>query len=53
MLARRMFGDPDKLPLVLLADRKGNGLYSCSGYNVGTGELMLRLLERLCPGGTC
>ncbi len=47
MLARRMFGDPDKLPLVLLADRKGDGLYSCSGYNVGTGELLLHLLERL------
>ncbi len=53
MLARRMFGDPDKLPLVLLADRKGDGLYSCSGYNVGTGELLLRLLERLNPSAPC
>lgn len=46
-LARRMFGDPDKLPLVILTDSKANGLYSCSGYNVGTGELLLRLLSEL------
>lgn len=43
-LARRMFGDPDKLPLIILADSKANGLYSCSGYNVGTAELILSLL---------
>lgn len=46
-LARRMFGDPDKLPLVVLINSKVNGLYSCSGYNVGTGELLLRLLSEL------
>jgi len=46
-LARQMFGDPDKLPLVILTDSKGNGLYSCSGYNVGTGELLIRLLSEL------
>lgn len=46
-LARRMFGDPDKLPLVLLIDSKANGLYGCSGYNVGTGKLLLRLLSEL------
>lgn len=55
LIARRMFGDPDKLPLVLLADSAGRGLYSCCGYNVGTGELLLRLLEELekngLPGG--
>jgi hypothetical protein len=42
-----MFVDPEKLPLVILADRKGNGLYACSGYNVGTGKLLLRLLAEL------
>ncbi|MCH5352680.1 MAG: hypothetical protein J1E06_04350 [Acutalibacter sp.] len=47
MLARRMFVEPDKLPLILLADRQGNGLYGCAGYNVGTGSLLLRLLEEL------
>lgn len=44
-LARRMFGDPDKLPLVILTDSKANGLYSCSGYNVGTAELLIKLLS--------
>lgn len=44
-LARQMFGDPDKLPLVLLSDSKGNGLYSCSGYNVGTAKLLLSLIN--------
>lgn len=46
-LARRMFVDPEKLPLVILADCKGNGLYACSGYNVGTGKLLLSLLAEL------
>lgn len=46
-LARQMFGDPDRLPLVLLSDCEGNGLYSCSGYNVGTAKLLLSLLEAL------
>lgn len=45
LLARRMYVDPDRLPLILLADREGNGLYACSGYNVGTAELVLRLSE--------
>lgn len=44
MLARRMFVDPDKLPLILLMDRRGNGLYACAGYNVGAGNLLLKLL---------
>ncbi len=44
-LARRIFADPDSLPLVLLADCKAVCLYSCSGYNVGTAELLVRLLR--------
>ena len=46
-LSRRMFGDPDRLPLVLLANDRGEGLYSCSGYNVGTAKLLLSLLKVL------
>lgn len=46
-LARRMYVDPDRLPLVLLADRNGDGLYACSGYNVGTAELLLRMIGEL------
>ncbi len=45
LLARRMFLDPDKLPLVLLADCKGNGLYASGGYNVGTARLLPELLK--------
>lgn len=46
-LARRVFADPDRLPLILLTDDRGNSLYSTCGYNVGTGELLIRLLEEL------
>ncbi len=45
LLARRMYTDPEKLPLLILTDRKGNGLYTMSGYNVGTGPLLIQLLE--------
>ncbi len=44
-LARQLFVDPERLPLVLLADQSGRGLYACSGYNVGVGALLLRLIE--------
>ena len=47
ILARRIFTDPEKLPLILLMDRLGNGWYGCAGYNVGTGSLLLRLLAEL------
>ena len=43
-LARRMFLDPDRLPLVLLVNSRGEGLYGCCGYNVGTAALLLRLM---------
>ena len=48
-LARQLFVDPERLPLVLLADRQGRGLYACSGYNVGVGALLLALLEAAGP----
>lgn len=38
-VARRMYLEPGRLPLVVLADRQGNGLYACAGYNVGLVEL--------------
>lgn len=44
-LARRMFVEPERYPLLVLADSQGSGLYACSGYNVGTGELVLDLAE--------
>ncbi len=42
-LARRVYQEPGRLPLVLLVDRKGSNLYNCSGYNVGTAQLLKRL----------
>lgn len=45
-VARRMYLDPDKLPLIVLTDKKGNGIYGCSGYNVGTGDLLLRIIQK-------
>lgn len=45
VLGRRMYVDPEKLPLILVTDGSLNGIYAASGYNVGTGDLLLRILE--------
>lgn len=45
-LSRQLFTDPERLPLVLLADDANRGLYACGGYNVGVAALLLRLLEK-------
>ncbi len=42
-LARRLYLDPEQLPLVLLTDKLSRVRYSCCGYSVGTVELLLRL----------
>lgn len=44
-LARRMYTDPEKLPLLLVVRKGMTGIYGCSGYNVGSVELMLKLLK--------
>lgn len=46
-LGRRLYLDPDRLPLAILANRQGEGLYGCCGYNVGTAQLLLRLAAAL------
>lgn len=47
-LARRMFANPEKLPLSLLAvansDGSLTGRYAVGGYNVGSVDLMLKLI---------
>ena len=43
--ARRMYVEPDKLPLLILVNPGLNGVYGCSGYNVGTVKLLLELLR--------
>ncbi len=42
-IARRMYTDPEKLPLVLLVSPGLTGRYVSSGYNVGSVEMMLRV----------
>ena len=47
-LARRMFVNPEKLPLAILVDvRTGRliGRYASAGYNVGTVDLVLKLVR--------
>ena len=43
-LGRRMYVDPDKLPPIIVTNKSLNGIYATSGYNVGTGDMLLRLM---------
>ena len=42
-LARRMYVDPEKLPLILVAARTLTAVYACSGYNVGSGDMIVKI----------
>lgn len=44
-LARRLYLEPGKLPLAVLIDREMRGIYSVAGYNVGTGDMILKLIR--------
>lgn len=44
-LARRLYLEPGKLPLAVLIDRNMRGIYSVAGYNVGTGDMILKLIR--------
>lgn len=44
-LGRRMYVDHEKLPLILVTSGKQNGIYAASGYNVGTGDMLLRIMK--------
>lgn len=44
MLGRRMYVDHEKLPLIIVTNGRLNGIYAASGYNVGTGDMLLRLM---------
>ncbi|MBS6559634.1 MAG: transglutaminase domain-containing protein [Clostridiales bacterium] len=43
MIARRMYTDPEKLPLLVVTTDGYHGRYACSGYNVGTVELLCNI----------
>lgn len=44
LLGRRMYVDHEKLPLIIVTSGRLNGIYATSGYNVGTGDMLLRLM---------
>lgn len=44
-LGRRMYVDPDKLPLIIVIKDGLYGIYATSGYNVGTADMLLRVLK--------
>lgn len=43
-LARQMYVDPEKLPLLVLTNPGLKGIYGCSGYQVGNVDLAIRIL---------
>ncbi|MDW2797710.1 transglutaminase domain-containing protein [Clostridium boliviensis] len=43
-LARKVYVDPEKLPLLIVTNPGLNAVYACSGYNVGSVALMEKLL---------
>ncbi|MDY3920155.1 MAG: transglutaminase domain-containing protein [Candidatus Limivivens sp.] len=48
VLARRVYTEPGRWPLILVAENQESGLtalYGTSGYNVGTGDMVLRILN--------
>ncbi|MBZ9686908.1 transglutaminase-like domain-containing protein [Clostridium estertheticum] len=54
-IARRMYLDPDKLPLVLISNNCNNScditnnciniIYACSGYSVGIGDMLIKIIK--------
>lgn len=44
-LGRRMYVDPEKLPLILVMRRDMTGIYASSGYNVGLADILIRIVH--------
>ncbi|MCI6467601.1 MAG: transglutaminase-like domain-containing protein [Faecalicatena sp.] len=44
VLGRRFYVDPESIPLILVMDRESNCVYATSGYNVGTADMILKIL---------
>ena len=42
-LARRVYADPEKLPLVIVTAGELRAVYAGSGYNVGSGDMMIKI----------
>ena len=45
-IARKLYVDPDKLPLLMLLRPDGTCIYACSGYNVGSVALALGIAKQ-------
>ena len=39
--------DPDKLPANSVTNGESVGIYATSGYNVGTGDMLIRIMEEV------
>ena len=44
-LGRAIYVDPDKLPLIMVTDGRYNSIYGTSGYNVGTADMLYRIMQ--------
>ena len=42
-IARRMYVDHEKLPLIVVTSGRLNAVYACSGYNVGSGDMIVKI----------
>jgi hypothetical protein len=45
MTARRMYVNPDKLPLLVVTDGAATGIFAASGYSVGMADMLMRVLN--------
>ena len=45
-VAREMFVDPEKLPLLVVLKGGLRGIFACAGYNVGSVDLAMKLLQK-------
>lgn len=45
VVARRMYLEPGKLPLIVIVDESMTGIYAVAGYNVGTADMILKILN--------
>lgn len=45
VLGRRFYVDPESIPLILVTDKEANCVYAASGYNVGTADMILKILN--------
>lgn len=45
VLGRRFYVDPESIPLILVTDKEANCVYAASGYNVGTADMILKILD--------